>query len=375
MKLRILSLVALSASCMAGFAQAQTTEYTFKPHWYIQAQAGVQETLGETSFGKLLAPNAQLGFGYEFNKVLGLRISANSWKSRASFDFQDETYRWKWNYIAPGADLTINLTNIFCTYKPDRLINVGILGGLGANIAFKNGQANEVNSTLAGKAGFDPVLGNLWSGTKTRLYGRVGANIDFRLCDNVSFGIELQANTLNDNYNSKLAHNADWYFNALAGFKFRIGKTSTKRVVTPAVPVCPQCEPCPEPQIVERVVEVPVTVVEEQAVDSIARDIFYSLNSTVISHQEMEKVDDIAEFLNANPNAKVSITGYADKGTGTLDGNLKLAAKRAQAVADALQNKYGIAANRISVSSMTRAEQQPFTEPTVLNRVAVCVAK
>jgi outer membrane protein OmpA-like peptidoglycan-associated protein len=89
----------------------------------------------------------------------------------------------------------------------------------------------------------------------------------------------------------------------------------------------------------------------------------------------MEKVDDIAEFLNANPNAKVSITGYADKGTGTLDGNLKLAAKRAQAVADALQNKYGIAANRISVSSMTRAEQQPFTEPTVLNRVAVCVAK
>jgi outer membrane protein OmpA-like peptidoglycan-associated protein len=358
---------------MAGFAQEQTTEYTFKPHWYIQAQAGVQETLGETSFGKLLAPNAQLGFGYEFNKVLGLRISANSWKSRASFDFQDQKYRWKWSYVAPGADLTINLTNIFCSYKPDRLINVGILGGIGANIAFNNDQANEINSTLASKAGFDPVLGNLWSGTKTRLYGRVGANIDFRLCDKVSFGIELQANTLNDNYNSKLAHNADWYFNALAGFKFRLGKTHTKRVVTPAVPVCPPCEP----QIVERVVEVPVTVVEEQvqASDSIARDIFYSLNSTKISNQEMKKVAEIAEFLNANPKAKVSITGFADKGTGTLAINLRLAAQRAQAVADALKNDYAIAADRISVSSMTRAEQQPFTEPTTLNRVAVCVAK
>ena len=374
MKLRILSIIALGASCLTSLAQAQTTtEEVFKPHWYIQAQAGVQETLGETTFGKLLAPNAQLGFGYEFNKVLGLRISANSWQSRASQTFQDTKYRWKWNYVAPGADLTLNLTNVFCEYKPKRVVNVGILGGLGANIAFKNGEANTVNTTLSDKAGFSPVLQNIWSGTKTRLYARVGANIDFRLCDAVSFGIELQANTLNDNYNSKKADNSDWYFNALAGFKFRLGK-STKTRVVPA-PVIQKCPECPEPQIVERVVEVPVTVVEEAAVDSIARDVSFSINSTKISAQEMEKVAELAEFLNANPNAKVSVTGYADKGTGTLAINLRLAAQRAKAAADALTNDYAIASDRISVSSMTRDEQQPFTEPTVLNRVAVCVAK
>ena len=39
---------------------AEEFEYVFNPYWYGQLQFGAQETLGETKFGDLLAPNAQV---------------------------------------------------------------------------------------------------------------------------------------------------------------------------------------------------------------------------------------------------------------------------------------------------------------------------
>ncbi len=51
------------------------------------------------------------------------------------------TYKWKWNYVAPMVDATFNLTNLFCEYNPDRLVEVGVFGGIGANIAWGNDEA------------------------------------------------------------------------------------------------------------------------------------------------------------------------------------------------------------------------------------------
>ena len=63
MKLRniILSSTIILSSLAAGAQNKQEkTELTFVPHWYIQGQFGAQETLGETSFGRLISPNAQI---------------------------------------------------------------------------------------------------------------------------------------------------------------------------------------------------------------------------------------------------------------------------------------------------------------------------
>ena len=70
----------------------------------------------------------------------------------------------------------------------------------------------------------------------------------------------------------------------------------------------------------------------------------------------------------------MTITGYADKGTGTKALNLRLAAKRAEAVAQALRTKYGIPASRMTVKSMGSLEDQPYPDP-VQNRVAICIAE
>lgn len=366
-KKMILSSLLLGASlCVAAQEQKTQTVDVFNPHWYLQAQVGGQYTLGEGSFGDLLSPNAQLGVGYNFNSILGVRLGVNAWQSKGSWS---GNYDWKWNYINPNADLTVNLSNVFSDYNANRKINVNWFIGVGANIAFGNDEAADVNAAVAGVTNYAENLSLLWDGTKVRLQGRTGLMADYSINDRWSLGLELQANLINDHYNSKSAENADWFFNALVGVKYNLRKPSAKKeVIVPAAP-----ERIIE-RVVERVVEKPAPVqqVVEQ-VQPLRRDVFFTISSTTITSAEMQKVKEIADYLNKYPNATVEITGYADKGTGNATINKNLSAKRAQAVVDALVKNYGIAASRIKSDSKGDTEQ-PFAEE-ILNRVSICIAK
>ena len=383
MKKTIMSLLlflgVLSASAQAE--QKGTTEYVFQPHWYITLQGGGQYTLGEGKFSDLLSPTAQIGVGYNFSKIIGLRLAVNAWQSKGVIKLDDNDItpgleyegKWKWNYVAPSLEFTFNLSNIVCKYNPKRLLNVYALIGGGANIAFKNDEAQDVEKQIAAYQNANWVYDNsqnmryLWDGTKVRPFGKAGLLFDFRVSDKVSINIEGNANTLSDKYNSKKAGNWDWYFNALAGVKINLGKTYTTKFT-----------PDPEPEIryvekvVEKVVEVPAKV-EVKPIEKMRRDIFFTINSYKVRETEAEKIKDIADYLKQNPNAKVEVTGYADAGTGNNRINDRLAKQRADVVVKALINEYNISANRISFDSKG-SRVQPFAEND-LNRVTICIAE
>ena len=379
----------LALGCTAASAQEAKTVNVFNPHGYLQVQIGGQETLGEIGFGDLLSPNVQVGYGYNFNKVVGARVSLNAWQSKAGQEFLGQTYKWKWNYVAPMVDATFNLSNLFCGFNPNRLVNVGVFAGIGANIAWGNDEATTAQSNMktaytnlinsaygtttpeANKvAKSDPALSYLWDGSKVRLTGRVGANVDFRVSERVSLGLEVSANTLNDHYNSKKAGNSDWYFNALVGAKFTLGKSYTTKTV-----------PAPKPveKIIERIIEKPApapapkTETKQEAVDeNFRRDIFFPIGNSNIAKSQTTKIAEIVTFMKENPDAKITLTGYADKGTGSAAFNDKIAARRAQTVYNTLAAK-GVAKNRMIKKSMG-SRVQPFEEND-MNRVTICIAK
>lgn len=366
----------VALSCVSASAQeADKTVNVFTPHWYAQAQIGGQYTLGEIGFGKLLSPNAQVGVGYNFNQVVGTRFSLNTWQSKAGQKFDGNTYKWKWNYVAPMVDATFNLTNLFCEYNPDRLVEVGVFGGIGANIAWGNDEAADAKAAIlkseaateALKYGATP-LENLWDGTKTRFVARVGANVDFRVSDRVKLGVELSANTLSDKYNSKKAGNPDWYFNALVGVKVALGETHTTKVI-----------PAPKPveKIIERIIEKPAPApapkVESKVVEeNFRRDIFFPIGNSNIAKSQLTKIAEIVEYMKENPDAKITLTGYADKGTGSAAFNDKIAARRAQTVYNTLAAK-GVAKSRM-IKESKGSRVQPFEEND-MNRVTICIAK
>ena len=383
MKKTILSCLMLAAGLTAS-AQEQkgTTEYVFEPHWYIQVQpVGVQYTLGEVDFGDLLSYNVQAAVGRQFSPLWGARLAVNAWQSKAGskFELSNQEYKWKWNYIAPTIDGTFNLSNAICGFNPNRVFNLSAFAGIGLNIGWNNKEAATADAgirNMVGKVGTDGKtygdvkgLEYLWDGTKVRLMGQFGLIADFRLSDNWAINLEASANTLNDKYNSKKAKNWDWYFNALLGVKYNFGKTYSTRFI-----------PAPEPEIryvekiVEKIVEVPAKVEEPAATaaEPLRRDIFFAIGKTVIRKSEQQKVNEVVEYLKANPEAKVNVTGYADAGTGNDRINDRLAAGRADVVVKALK-KAGIAADRISYDSKG-ARVQPFADNDS-NRVSIVIAE
>ena len=367
--------VALASLSTAAMAQATYTdkdgnEYTFKKHAFLDLQGGAQYTLGEAKFGDLISPNVQLGIGYQFSPVFGMRLQANGWQSKggwngykATKDGTPYTADYKFKYVAPGLDFMFNLSNLFCGWNPNRVFNVAAFVGGGANFAWGNDEVNEIAANIKDQHNY--LLEYLWDGTKVRPFGRAGIDLEFKVSKSVSIMLEGNANITSDKYNSKKAGNADWYFNALAGLRINLGKSHTKTEPVKEAPVPVQEYVKPEPK--------PQPKVEEKKVEEIRRDVFFVINSNKIASDEESKIKEVVDFLNANPDAKVVVTGYADAGTGNDRINDAISAKRAAAVVKALKEKYGIEESRITEDSKG-ARVQPFSENDK-NRVSIMVAK
>ncbi len=367
---------AATASAQATYTAANGDEYTFNRHWFLNLQGGAQYTLGEASFSDLLSPNVQLGLGYQFSPVIGLRGQVNGLWSKGGFNgymgkdgnSAPYTANYKYNYVAPGLDLMVNLSNLIWGWNPERTVSLTAFVGGGLNVGYGNDEVNEIAAGVQNKSNY--LLDYVWDGTKVRPFGRAGLDLDFRLSKKVSITLEGNANILSDKYNSKKAGNSDWYFNALAGLRINLGKCCTKKA-KPA-PAEPAPVPAPAPVVEEKPAPAPAPVVEPQ-VEEIRRDVFFVINSNTVTAAEQQKVKEVVDYLNRYPEAKVIVTGYADAGTGNDAINDRIAQRRAAAVTKLLTEQYGIAADRITTASKG-ARVQPFQENDK-NRVTIMTAK
>ena len=365
----------MAMGCLVANAQdAPKTEYVFNPHWYVQGQIGAQYTLGEVKFGDLISPNIQLGVGRQFTPIWGARFSINAWQSKGGINEYSLTdgakvgkEKYDWKYISPMIDGTLNLSNALCGYNPTRTVSVGLLAGIGLNVGFSNDDAVALAATTADHNHGSENLNYAWDGTKVRFVGRVGANVDFRIDDAWSIGIEANANVLSDNYNSKKAGNGDWYFNALVGVRYNIGKTYSTRTITPPAPVEKIVE-----RIVEKIVEVPAKTEERVKGGKLRREVFFTIGKNKISQDGFNKIQEVVDFMKKYPEATVTVTGYADRGTGSAKFNDRIAARRADVVETELVNR-GIARDRI-VKSSKGSRVQPFNDND-MNRVTICIAE
>lgn len=189
----------------------------FNPHWQLQVQAGAAHTVGEAAFKDLLSPAAALSVGYRFTPVWGVRAVLGGWQARGAW--VNPLSKYKYNYLQGNVDATLDLGNLFCGYNHRRVFNPYFFAGVGLNGAFNNDEA-----VALADAGYD--LEYLWSGKKISVAGRAGLGVGIRLTERLALNLEVNGNVLTDKFNSKKAGNADWQFNALAGFTIKFGKSS-----------------------------------------------------------------------------------------------------------------------------------------------------
>lgn len=367
---KLLAACAVAMAFSPFAASAQTTVVSersvtetseFNPHWFMQLQAGGGYTIGEAKkFKDLVSPAAAINFGYKFNPVIGLRFGVSGWQGRGAYVAPEKNY--KFNYVQPNVDFMLSLTNLFCGFNPNRVLDFYGFVGFGGTIGFHN---NEANDMAAQGYHFD----KLWDGTKFFPAARAGLGVNFNLSNSFAINVEANANMLSDKFNSKKGSAMDWQYNALVGITYSFGGRSKKQVIVeeeevivepaPAPVVEPKPEPKPEPAPVVK--PAPMT-----------QDVFFTINSSFIRKSEQPKVEAIVEYMKANPDTKVVVTGYADKETGTSPYNMKLSQRRAESVKAALV-KAGIAAERITAEAKGDTVQ-PF-EGMTKNRVAIAIAQ
>ena len=352
MKMKRLMTLAASLLLLGGTAMAQ--DQNWQSFSYVEAQGGLQLTSTNAPMDKLMMPTAALSFGHYFTPVVGARLHVNAWQSKSGFKDLDQYYKWK--YVTPSVDLLLNLSNLF-GQNQDRALNVILLGGVGLNYAWDNDELKDL--------GIAPQRIPLaWEDNRLSHNLRAGLRLETNQSKPLGFSLEVNANSLDDRFNSKINDADDWQFTAMLGLNFRFGYKGKKHI-----PVTRQIEET----IWE---EVPVTkMVKKQVPHNVEKpvklhkEVFYDIRVSDNVDPSVIQAE-VAKFMKENPDSKVTIVGYADKGTGNARLNKMYAERRAETFKKDLIEKHGVNGDMLIVDSKGDTVQ-PFPEDNDKNRCVI----
>lgn len=345
---------------------------SFGDNWFIGAGAGASMFFGaenqHAGFMDRMTVNPTLFVGKWFNPYLGFRFAAQGGKIH-NFTGNEGQNMYSSTHMNFHADAMFNATNYFLNYKEDRFYNFIPTVGIGYD------RSKPRMSGWFGDRGLNTITFN------------ASLLNTFRINDRFSAYAEIGGLFLESRFAPEYQGNSHWagIMNANAGIIMKVGKAGFNEAILQDQnlindlndqinslrnenaelkkrPVsCPPTVKCPEAPVVEKSSDIYVPNV-----------VFFRLNSAVIDNSQDISIYNTAEYLKANPNAKVKIVGYADKNTGTAAYNLKLSEKRAKNVADSLIKKYKISSDRVS-TEWKGSSEQPYKE-NAWNRVAIFFA-
>lgn len=346
-----------------GSVQAQNDgkRYPLKSYSFVEVQGGVQLTSTDAPMDKLYTPTAALSFGHYFSPVVGARLHVNAWQAKSGFESLGQYYKWK--YVTPDLDLLLNLTNLFSSNNSgSHFLNVILLGGIGLNYAWDNDELKALNLHPSN-------IPLAWDDNRLSHNLRAGLRLETNVTKPLGLSLEVNANSLSDRFNSKTNNADDWQFTAMLGLSFRFNhKYAKPKYVTKMVDVVETIE-----------VEVPDTIiVKEQRpivkteTKKIEKYIFFK-----VAQSDADKaagynaaIKEVADLIKSSENAKFTVTGYADKGTGSAKTNKKYAKKRAEDVTNDLVKVHGIDAAILTTDSKGDTVQ-PFPEDNDKNRCVI----
>ncbi len=361
--LTIIACVAVSASV----AFAQNDGYK---HLFVQLQGGAAETIGETSWTKLLSPTAAFSIGYQFSPVFATRLNASGWQAKGAVNGPTAVY--KFNYLEGGLDFMFDLCNLFGTNRIDRVVNPYVFVGAAETLGFNNTDKDSYNAQFS-------LLNDdyRWSGKE--LFNatlRTGLGINFRLSNALDLNLEANSSFLDDHFNNKKGSKADFQIQALAGLALHFGRGPKalpveEPVIVPIETPAPAPAPAPKEEKVVEPAPAPAPAPAPKF-EGLTENVYFIIDTWDIQASERAKIDAIVKALKENPDTKVSISSYADKATGTYKRNQLLSKNRSAEVEKALVAA-GIAADRITTAYYGDTVN-PFPTPET-NRVSVCVVK
>lgn len=347
--------LALALGVQPALAQDSGRQKTY-PHIFIGLQGGASATFYDGTQDIVPVGAFQLG-GY-FNPYVGARGKVYGWKNDVDLDKMQQNVVYK--NLTTSADLLINLSNII---KPNHRCPLDVVLFAGGAVGFNRAEATPI--------GQPPYTA--WEGTKKNvaLHVNAGVQFDWNISRHFDLNLELGGHYLGDCMDKYSRGLGEWQATAMIGVSYKFGqkKPAPKVVPVPKPTPAPKPEPKPAPAPKPEPKPEPKPVVKPQT----TQNVFFVIGSAEIRKSEAQKIADLAAWLKQHPDAKVSVTGYADVKTGYPKINMYWSKKRAANVAKKLVKEYGIEESRITTDAKGDTEQ-PFSV-NEKNRVVIAIAQ
>ena len=358
-KLVILSLLLAGT---AASASAQDKEKFYSESWkdniFISVGAGVQGTTNpDSKFGKNLTPLINVSVGKFINPIWGFRGQVYGWKSKMTTDYpfaaiNGPEVKREENYVGVNLDGMMNLTNLFCGYKPGRVFELNFFVGPSMNIVKNYGGWSLGYKTDDGVKYTTTIDPSSTKPANHDLRCLVGASLGlgakFNVNEYLAIDLEARGQVTPSILGAYSSGKTDGYIHLTAGVTYTFGGkkfVSGGKVDQNAINdelnkyrdelAQAQTDLADAKNALANVKPVTKEVVKEIEVAG-PRAIFFKIGSAKIDDYGMVNIQLAAKILKANPDKKYKVAGYCDEATGSAKWNQKLSEERAQAVYDAL---------------------------------------
>ena len=252
-------------------------------------------------------------------------------------------------------DVMLNLSNMICGYREDRLYSFIPYAGAGFVHSGKG-------------AGYDEL------GINAGLINR------FRLSSALDLNVELRGLLMKGAFGNS---GPEGLAGLTVGVTYKFKKRGWDAV--PTVPMVPESQlndmrdrvnalkgenESLKRDLVEARNKKPEVIVKKEAGFVPRLVVVFNIGKSNISKREYMNIEAMAKGIKENPGKVFTITGYADKGTGSAEYNMKLSKKRAEAVRDLMVNEFGVPASQLKVDYKGGVGNM-FYDDAKLSRVAI----
>ena len=328
--------------------------------WFFGFGVGFSQSLAENAEGTDFLhqrPSMDILLGHNFTPAFGFKLTGGinqqmSRCSKSAANILPEVYgngKYSFKCLTASMSGVVNLTNIFFGYEVERPLTWSIIFGAGMIKTFDFDKKIKIwNETPTVEEPYYPVDGS----EGTYFVGHAGLQLDARLCEPFDLNVELRANSTDNKYNGvSNGNHLDFYLDLMINlvYHFRNGKQGLRRFRQP-----PRV-PFVDPILVDHTREYRETV---RYGESMRTQIpfyagFYYLNKTTT-----QRVEYVAKFLQSHPLVNLNIVGHPDIiPDDDVEYHQHLAQKRAEAVRDALVDKFHVDPQRVRISTEDKALQ------------------
>lgn len=347
----------------------------FWDNWFVSAGFGGQIIFGnhdkQVKFFDRIAPALDIAVGKWFTPGIGVRLmySGLSVKGATQKEGHGEfpthstgvdvpgkggdgywLMKQKFNFYNLHLDALFNMSNILCGYNEKRVYNCTPYIGLGWARVWESPQSMEVSAN-------------------------VGILNSFRLNDALNLNLDIRGAYVSDRFDGELGGRwGEGIWSATVGLTYRFKQRGWGRSKTIVRTHDRQRELKAmqdklndmQAQLAQRKRD-SITVVRTLAA---ANFVIFKIDTWDLTNESRVQLGLFAETIKkADPNAVYIITGYADKGTGSVERNVILSKNRARVVYECLVNEFGVPKKQLRVDHKGGVDNMFYNDPRLSRAV------